>query len=158
MQLVWPEPYAMYLLGEHGRLHDFGDFLEYKELEDWVPMVRMRDFLAEEGLTGRLKDGLLPPGNKTVHVRQRPLGRYLRSVSRPMSCRPETHVMGFDVDKDPDRFKAFRGARKQVPYGPELQAEKVIHFTSAFDGAPRWLTHWCVGGWVNGWMLRETPS
>lgn len=101
----------------------------------------MKDFLASEALTGQLRGGLLPPDNRTTFDRQRPLWRYIRSVSTSFPHSADDHVLGFDVHLDPERFEAMRGSRQMAEYGPSLQAEKVVHFTSHFEGGLRWLTH-----------------
>lgn len=53
----------------------------------------------------------------------------------------DEYVLAFDGDLDPARLAEFRGDRKVATYTPELQAEKVLHFTSQMDGGIRWLTH-----------------
>ena len=62
-------------------MHDFADFFDLDKISRYVPRVQMQDFLREEGLTGRLGDGLLPPGNQTTFTKKRHLWKYIRSVT-----------------------------------------------------------------------------
>ena len=125
-----------------GLMHDFGSFFDLPHVSTVVNITQMSDFLEVEGVTGRLGDGQLPPGNKTTFDRRRPLWEYIRSVSTIIPFVPERHVMGFDVDMDPQRWEDMRGNRALAQYTKDLQDKKVLHFTSAMDGATRWLVHY----------------
>lgn len=110
-----------------------------------VNITQMKDFLAAEALPGHLRGGLLPPGNRTTFERRRPLWEYIRSVSYSFPESPDTSVLAFDTDLDPVRFMDMSRGRKKVEYTPEMQGEKVIHFTSQMDNGIRWLAHFY--GW-----------
>jgi hypothetical protein len=124
-----------------GLLHDFADFFDIGKVRRMVRTIQMKDFLAREALTGRLKGGQLPPENRTVFDRKRPLWKYIRNVTKTFSCNADSFVMGFDVEADKPRFEEMARGRRLCDYDEALQRERVLHFTSQMDNGIRWLTH-----------------
>lgn len=149
--LVLPDEYPMYLLGQAGIMHDFDDFYDVEGWANNVDVLPMHKFLEKEGLTGQLKDGEMPPGNATRFDLRRPLWEYIRRATDIFPVGPDSHVVGIDLptnittmeelmDYRPD-FESFSHGRQLLQYGPELQAKKSLHFTSAMDGGNRYLAH-----------------
>ncbi|KAM3572274.1 hypothetical protein VYU27_005714 [Nannochloropsis oceanica] len=149
--LVLPDEYPMYLLGQAGIMHDFDDFYDVDGWKRNVDVLPMHKFLEIEGLTGQLKNGEMPPGNATRFDRRRPLWEYIRRATDMFPVGPDSHVVALDLptnittveelmDYRPD-FETFSHGRQLLQYGPELQAKKSLHFTSAMDGGKRYLAH-----------------
>lgn len=124
-----------------GLMHDMADFLDMEKLGKYIDMVQMKDFLAKEALTGQLKDGILPPENRTTFERKRHLWEYMRSVSKSFPVSVESGVVAFNTSLDGKRWDEMSYGRKPFDYDEEWQQEKVIHFTSAMNGGIRYLAH-----------------
>lgn len=166
--LVIPPQQHLYLLG---RTHkDAGDKKPHDEMgfQDFFNISRMRlhkglhamemhEFLAREGVTGRLKRGLLPPDNssevwggklwnylnKVADATPMWMGQFLALPAAPAHSGDSIPGGSFNFStastESLARMHAFGGDRSPVFYDDSLRTAKHVHFRG--DGAYRVLQH-----------------
>lgn len=176
--LVMPPEQYIYLLNQHHKDdHDkkphvemsFGDFYNMSliQQQEGMHIMSMREFLAKEAVTGRLKDGKKPPGDNVDLVGRAGLWKYLSEVA------DLTPLWWFKFFVFPDELGIFRsnskkhgkqlqrrmkefsnnGERQSIRYNKAMQQAKHIHIRG--DGDHRILQHFYA---FNFFVSRDMSS
>ena len=135
--LVLPPDQPMYLLNKgkgHQKHHNFRDFFPFDRISTRVPVISMEEFMAREGVTGRLRRNsdnqvYLPPGNKTsfdgTNREDRNLmWEYLRNVT---ACPPWKGMYDYVIIPP---FPGFNSTKS--PYAQQYNKRAVV-----FAGDPK---------------------
>ena len=140
--LVLPPDQPMYLLNKgkgHEKAHNFRDFFPFDRISTRLPTISMRQFMALEGVTGRLRRAndsqpQLPPGNRTKfdgtdRDDRNLMWEYLRNVT---SCPPWKGMADYVV------IPPFPGFNSSLsPYAQQYRKRSLVFAGDPKFGATR---------------------
>ena len=159
--LVLPPEHHLYLLNTNWKKLGFSDFIDIKRAKKQVRIITSREFLAKEGGTGGLKNGLKPgaKGESLGEDNYDEWKDYMRMASFYVDWTPDNNILAFGKDwRTPARSAAperiaemekFANGRQVVELltDPSIVNTKNLHFLTDMSKNIRWLSHYYTVLW-----------